>query len=54
MDDMANIKEPDTWGKNAVICDAWAQICMKVPEAIEYYNNLFNLEYGSFCFDYAY
>ena len=42
LDKNANISDPSTWGKNAVIVDAWAGKTMTPKEAIEFYRDFFN------------
>lgn len=32
----ANIDDPETWGENAVIIDAWANFVMKAQEGLDY------------------
>lgn len=38
----ANINKPETWGDNAVIIDAWANIVMKAEEGINYLKKFVN------------
>ncbi len=52
MDNKADVKDPYTWGKNAVICDTWANICLTVPDMLDYYEDLFCIEDGDYSFDY--
>ncbi|MBR2068706.1 MAG: hypothetical protein IJ877_02980 [Candidatus Gastranaerophilales bacterium] len=40
----AFISDPSTWGEDAIVCDAWADICMKTPDALNFYRNFFLLE----------
>lgn len=52
--DNADIKNPDTWGNNAIICDAWAGICEKADEGIKFYKDFFAPDKGRNCFGFEY
>lgn len=40
----ADLSNPKTWGKNAVIIDGWANIVTKAQEGIEYLKQLFSVD----------
>lgn len=44
LDKNCDIKNPSSWGKNALICDGWAGICMPAEEGIEYYKKFFDID----------
>lgn len=50
----ADIKNPQTWGSNAIICDAWAGICDKAENGIKFYKEFFAPEKGRNCFKFEY
>ena len=52
MDENANVKDPYTWGKKAIVCDAWANACVEISDVLDFYENLFRIEYGDYHFDY--
>ncbi len=41
LDKGADLNNPDTWGKNAVIVDGWANMVKRAKEGIEYFKTLF-------------
>lgn len=41
LDKNADLANPQTWGKNAVIVDAWANIVKRASEGIDYIKDLF-------------
>ena len=47
----ADIAKPHSWGKNAVIVDAWSNIVKKSQDALEYMKTLFNPESGEKTFE---
>ena len=44
MDKNADLTNPDTWGENALICDIWADKCMKAKDGIEFYKDFFKID----------
>ena len=42
-DSKADIANPKTWGKNAVIIDAWANIVKRAQDGLEHIKQLFNI-----------
>ncbi len=44
LDKNAQIKNPKTWGKDAVICDGWANIARPADKGIEFYEKFFDID----------
>ena len=40
----SDIKNPKSWGKNAIICDGWADIAMPATRGIEFYEKFFGID----------
>lgn len=44
LDANSDIKNPESWGKNAIICDGWADIAMPAARGIEFYEKFFGID----------
>lgn len=44
LDENSDIKNPESWGKNAIICDGWANIAMPAARGIEFYEKFFGID----------
>lgn len=44
LDENSDIKNPESWGKNAIICDGWADIAMPAARGIEFYEKFFGID----------